>query len=234
MTQLFDEIEKLNSEQKLYFIRTQPISKKIFLKPLEKAQSFLSNKFPKDFHDFYSTTIDLKLCYMDKSGDWDPNRTISAVCWLEKMFDKFKQHPEPFTEKQKDYIKVKASYPCSKWFPSEFKDHKLFNEISRQKVLIEIEGTTGVISVDFYTESKNGYVLKYFDARNPESICEIHLTLPEFLNYYIYFGTFDHWFFAFTKKGMYTLKNINQIKQEFGKLNTHKQKIVELEQRIKP
>lgn len=238
MKHIFNEIEKINAGQKLYFVKIPPLSKKIFLKPVEKAKIFLDNKFPKEFETLFSNAIELGLYYKDKSGDWDPDKKIANVFGPKKMFDEFKQHPEPLTQEQNDYIKIKKSFPCSAYFPEELNNYNLFNEITRQKVLIPIIGTTNSITVDFYTSHKKGYVLKFLDARNPENICELDLTLTQFLEYFIYFGTFDYWFLAFAKKSphkkkkIYSLAHINEIKREFGKLSTHHKKITELEKLV--
>ncbi len=233
MKHIFDEIEKINAGQNFYNIKTSPISKKIFLRPIAKAQTFLNNKFPIEFQEFYSSTIDLDFHLIgprDRLG-YEPG--LVKIVWLKRMFDDFKKNPEPLTEEQENFIKVKASYPFSKCFPYEFYDYQLFNEVTRQKLFIDIEGTGNAIFVDFYTQNEKGYALKFFAVRNPEHISEINLTLTEFLNYFIYFGITDYWFFAFINNDFCSLTDIDQIKKDFGKLSTHKQKIEELERLIK-
>jgi hypothetical protein len=70
------------------------------------------------------------------------------------------------------------------------------------------------------------------EARNDE-ICVIQLSFTEFLNYYIYFGVEDYWFMLFINEYKSTVKNLNTIKGLFGDLETHQNKIKELEHFIK-
>lgn len=233
MKHIFDEIEKINAGQNFYTIKTNPISKKIFLRPITRAQTFLNNKFPIEFQEFYSNTIDLDYHLIGPKDRLGYEPGLVKIVWLKRMFDDFKKNPEPLTEEQDTFITVKKSYPFSKLLPCEFHDYQVFNEVTRQKLFIDIEGTGNAIFVDFYTKNEKGYSLKFFEVRNPECISEINLTLAEFLNYFIYFGITDYWFFAFINNESYTLTNIDQIKKDFGKLSTHKQKIEGLERLIK-
>jgi hypothetical protein len=232
MEELFEKIEKINANKKsIYQIETWPISKKIFLKGVEKANTFLNGKLPIEFEQFYSISMNLELNTIKKTKYYNKETQLSYLFSLENAFDKFKPNPERILVKQSDYLKIKKSFPNAKYFSAEFSNHEKYNEITRQKVLIHISGTTYSIVVDFYDNSDRGYTLKLLEARNDE-ICVIHLSFAEFLNYYIYFGVEDYWFMLFTNEYKSTVKNLNTIKGLFGDLETHQDKIKELEKLI--
>ena len=199
---------------------------------VQKAKEFLNGKLPTEFEQFYSISMNLELTTIKKTKYYNKETRLSYLFSLESAFDKFKPNPERILVKPNDYLKIKKSFPNSKYFSAEFSNHEKYNEITRQKVLIHISGTTYSIVVDFYDNNDRGYTLKLLEARNDE-ICVIQLSFTEFLNYYIYFGVEDYWFMLFINEYKSTVKNLNTIKGLFGDLETHQNKIKELEHFIK-
>lgn len=157
---------------------------------------------------------------------------MSSVFSLENTFDKFKPHPVPLTEKPTEYVKTKKSHACSNYFPVEYSDDKKYNEITRQKVLIPIYGTSSVITLDFYENNESGYTLKYLESRNSE-IYPINLSFTQFMDFHVYFGTENYWFFPFIKEYNSDFKDLTTLRNMFGDLESHKNKIIELEELIK-
>jgi hypothetical protein len=234
MKKIVETIALINADKNAnYSIVTCSNETLLISKGLKKAQLFLEGKLPGEFIEFYSNALGLTLVTTKKTKYYDKEHDFDQFFSLTAAFDKFKPNPERILEKPKDYIKAKKSYPCSRYFPLEYSDHENFNEITRQKVLVPILGTSNSITVDFYENNERGYTLKYLDARN-STLYSLDLSLTNFLSYYIYFGTANYWFFPFITSEKLMVTDLSELKGFFGKLETHQEKILELEKLMKP
>ncbi len=231
--ELIETINLINSQKNsIYKIETWTDDNKVLNKAVEKAQKFLNGKLPIELIEFYSKTFRIELITSKKTKYYPKEYRLSSVFSLENTFDKFKPHPVPLTEKPTEYVKTKKSHACSNYFPVEYSDDKKYNEITRQKVLIPIYGTSSVIKLDFYEKNENGYTLKYLESRNSE-IYPINLSFTQFMDFHVYFGTENYWFFPFIKEYKSDFKGLTTLRNMFGDLESHKNKIIELEELIK-
>jgi hypothetical protein len=234
MKNLFDSIALINADKKASYSIVTCSNDTLFIsKDIKKAQLFLDGKLPEEFIEFYSNALGLMLLTTKKSKYYGKEHDFDNFFSLTAAFDMFKPNPERIIEKSKDFIRVKKSYPCSRYFPQECIGNENFNEITRQKVLVPILGSGNSITVDFYDSNKRGYTLKYLDTRN-SSLYSIDLSLTDFLNYFIYFGTANYWFFPFIKSEKLMVNDLTELKGFFGELETHQDKISELENLLKP
>jgi hypothetical protein len=234
MKKIFETIALINADKNAnYSIVTCSNDTLLISKDIKKAQLFLDGKLPEEFIEFYSNALGLMLLTTKKTKYYAKEHDFDIFFSLAAAFDKFKPNPERIVEKSKDYIKVKKSYPCSRYFPLKCNNNENFNEITRQKILVPILGTGNSITVDFYENNKRGYTLKYLDTRN-SSLYSIDLSLTDFLNYYIYFGTANYWFLPFIKSEKLMVSDLTELKGFFGELKTHHEKIKELEKLMKP
>ncbi len=230
--ELIQTINLINSQKNaIYEIETWADDTKVLNKAVEKAQKFLNGKLPIELIEFYSNTFRIELITSKKTKHYPKEYRLSSVFSLENTFDKFKPHPVPLTEKPTEYVKTKKSHACSNYFPVEYSDEKKYNEITRQKVLSPIYGTSSVITIDFYENNENGYTLKYLESRNSE-IFPINLSFTKFMDFHVYFGTENYWFFPFIKELESEFKDLSSLKDIFGEMESHKIKITELEQLI--
>jgi hypothetical protein len=234
MKKIFETIALINADKNAnYSIVTCCNDALLISKDIKKAQLFLDGKLPEEFIEFYSNALGLMLLTTKKTKYYPKEHDFDNFFSLTAAFDKFKPNPDRILENSKDDIKVKKTYPCARYFPLECNNNKNFNEITRQKILVPIRGTGNAITVDFYENNKRGYTLKYLDSRNSYPY-SIDLSLTDFLNYYIYFGTANYWFFPFIKSEKLMVSDLTELKGFFGELKTHQEKIKELEKLMKP
>jgi|GEM_PF-7025552 len=234
MKKVFETIAIINADKNsFYSILTSATETKLISKGFEKAQLFLNNKMPEEFIEFYSHALGLTLITTKKTKYYEKEHDFDNFFSLVTAFDNFKENPDRIEQKTNEYLKVKKSFPCARYFPLECNGSENFNEITRQKVLVSIVGTGNSITVDFYDNNKRGYTLKYLDARN-SALYPLELSLTDFLSYYIYFGSTDYWFFPFIKSERLMVNNLNELKGLFGGLITHQEKIEEIEKLMAP
>jgi hypothetical protein len=157
MKKIFETITLINADKNAnYSIVTCSNDTLLISKDIKKAQLFLDGKLPEEFIEFYSNALGLMLLTTKKTKYYAKEHDFDIFFSLAAAFDKFKPNPERIVEKSKDYIKVKKSYPCSRYFPLKCNNNENFNEITRQKILVPILGTGNSITVDFYENNKRG------------------------------------------------------------------------------
>ena len=204
---------------------------------LAKAEEALGKPMPADFVGFYS--IYQKWRVLERTG----SNCGGQINDLPTMFDRFKPRHPDLGEKNPTVVHRTArkyAFYGRLWLEEhgQTQSHwEHFNNISRLKELVSIDGTGTQIVVDFHDEKKE-YVMCYFNGRADE-LFPLNIALEEFLVRFLYFDTGCGWYYAFLSKrdfqkaGVSAKEILKDVKKEYGRFKVYAKPIAELSRRLR-